>query len=225
MADDIFLSPEEQDERAKKWLKDNGPALAIGVALGLGGVYGYNEYQASQIEQAEIASAAYDKVLTTVNESAVSSIEETVAQLKSEHAGSAYAAKAALIRAKQLASSDLDAAYQELQWVVDNASESGIVHTARIRQAKIKIAQGDLEAAQVLASQSSFDGFESHYNELLADISRKNDKLEEARDYYQKAIDALDEGDFSYRQILTVKMDRLGVSDVASTDEAPATDK
>lgn len=216
MADDIFLSPEEQDERAKKWLKDNGPALAIGVALGLGGVYGYNEYQANQIAQAELASEKYNKVLTTSNESTVASIEDVVDQLKSDHAKSAYAAKATLIRAKQLANSDLDAAYQELQWVVDNAAESGLVHTARIRQAKIKIVQNDLVAAQALATQSSYDGFESHYNEVLADISRKQNKPEQARDFYQKAIDGLTEGDFSYRQILTIKMDRLGIEEEVS---------
>ena len=45
MADDILLTPEEQDERAKQWLKDNGLAIFIGVAIGLGAVIGYNGYQ------------------------------------------------------------------------------------------------------------------------------------------------------------------------------------
>ena len=109
-----------------------------------------------------------------------------------------------------------DRAYQELQWVVDNAAETGLVHTARIRQAKIKIVQNDLAAAQTLATQSSYDGFESHYNEVLADISRKQNKPKQARDFYQKAIDGLTEGDFSYRQILTIKMDRLGIEEQVS---------
>ena len=42
MADDIFLTPEEQDERARQWLKDNGPALIVGVVLGIGAIFGWD---------------------------------------------------------------------------------------------------------------------------------------------------------------------------------------
>jgi len=61
MADDIYLSPEEQDERARQWFKDNAPALAIGIALGLAAVVGYNKYQDQQQIDAEAASALFQR--------------------------------------------------------------------------------------------------------------------------------------------------------------------
>ena len=57
MADDIFLTPEEQDERARQWLKDNGPALIVGVVLGIGAIFGWDYYKKSQLEKAEAASS------------------------------------------------------------------------------------------------------------------------------------------------------------------------
>jgi len=67
MADDIFLTPEEQDERARKWLKENGPALAIGIALGLGAIFGWNQYKAKMQRDAETASELYTAAIEELN--------------------------------------------------------------------------------------------------------------------------------------------------------------
>ena len=44
MVDDIVLSPEEQAEQTKEWLKKNIPSIFIGLALGISLVYGYTTY-------------------------------------------------------------------------------------------------------------------------------------------------------------------------------------
>jgi len=216
MADDIFLSPEEQDERAKQWLKDNGPAIAIGIALGIGAIIGFNKYKDGIQQNAEQASALFSTALDQVNESESADIAAQVTKLKEEHTGSSYASKASLIKATQLAKTNLDAAYTELQWVVDNAPEKGLKHTAIIRQAKIKTSQGDLDIARSLATPSSYDGFESHYNEILGDIEVKAGNLLVARTYYEAASDALTDADFAYKQVLGLKLDRLPVPEESS---------
>jgi predicted negative regulator of RcsB-dependent stress response len=222
MADDIFLTPEEQDERARKWLKDNGPALAIGIALGLAAIFGYDQYKNSKITSAEQASALYATVVSEVSDSDLSNIDAQVTSLKGDYAGSSYAAKASLLKAKQLSISDLDAAYVELQWVVDNAKEVGLQHTARIRQAKIKLSQDDLAAAKALASHTPTDGFDSNYAELLAEISLKQGDEAAARNYYQTAIDTLPADQAGYARVLTLKLDRLpGVDAAAESKVAP----
>jgi len=209
MADDIFLTPEEQDERARKWLKDNGPALAIGIALGLAAIFGYEQYKDSVQRNAEQASALYQAALTEVNDSSLSDIDAQVTELKENYASSSYAAKAALLKAKKLSISDIDAAYNELQWVVDNAVESGLQHTARIRQAKIKLSQGDLEQARALASFTPREGFESNYDEVLAEVNVLEGNTAKARELFQKAIDALPSAQSGYAQLLSLKIDRL----------------
>ena len=209
MADDIFLSPEEQDERARQWLKDNGPALVIGIALGLAAIFGYDLYKNNKITMAEQASALYSTALEEMSDSELSNIDAQVSKLKADFASSSYASKAALLKAKQLSVSDLDAAYTELQWVVDNAKEVGLKQAAQIRQIKIKISQGDFTAAKVLASQPSVSGFESNYAELMAEISLKQGDESAAREHYQKAIDALPVDQAAYKGVLSLKLERL----------------
>lgn len=219
MADDIFLTPEEQDERARKWLKDNGPALAIGIALGLAAIFGYEQYKDSVQSKAEQASALYDTALSEVADSSLSDIDAQVTELKKNYASSSYAAKAALLKAKKLSISDLDAAYVELQWVVDNSKEAGLQHTARIRQAKIKLAQGDLAQAKAIASFTPTQGFESNYSEILAEVNAQQGNSQKARELFQKAIDTLPSSQSSYAQLLTLKMDRLPAAEAQASPD------
>ncbi|RBP49292.1 YfgM family protein [Arenicella xantha] len=222
MADDIFLTPEEQDERARQWLKDNGPALVIGIALGLGAIFGWDYYKKAQLELAEGASAVYAETLESVQSSELADISAQVDTLKQDYSGTSYAAKAVLIRAKQLALSDMAAAYDELQWVIDNSDESGLQHTARLRQAKIKLAQGELAAAKALASHQPTQGFTSNYAEILGDIAVQEGDLLSARVNYQTSIDALSETQAAYAQVLSIKLDRLPNNESAEVTSADA---
>lgn len=225
MPDDILLTPEEQDERAKQWLKDNGFAIVFGVVLGLGAVFGYNNYKDQKLADAEAASLAYSSVLESFEQSEIADIEDRVNTLKADHAATSYAAKAVLLRARQLAVSDQAAALAELQWVSDNAKEFGLQHTAKIRQAKLHLAMGSFDQAIALASQQQQDAFASHYQEILGDAAVKQDKLLEAREHYQQAIDALSASDAAYRGVLTLKMNRLPEVSVVETVQAEALDQ
>ena len=218
MADDIFLSPEEQDERAKKWLKENGLAIGIGIALGFGAIFGYNQYQDSIQKNAESASSLFSSALTLFSDSKNADIDTQLTELKDKHPSSTYASKVVLMKASQLANTDLSAAYTELEWVVNNAPEKGLVHTARIRQIKINITQGQLDKAKSLAEPASFDGFESHYKELLGDIAALQNAPDKASDYYQASIEALSASEGAYSRVLGLKLDRLAVTDKVESE-------
>jgi len=218
MVDDILLSPEEQDERAKQWLKDNGMALVMGVVLGLGAVYAFNNYRDQQKVNAEEASALYTQVINLVNDSDNADIENRVTTLKEEYAGSSYAAKAVLLRARQLSVSNLDDALQELVWVGENTDEIGILHTARVRQAKVLVALEKLDEAKSLAEIKPYDGFDTYYQEILGDIATKQENYEVARVHYQSAIDQVGAAGTGYIAILNLKMNRLPHNDSASEE-------
>lgn len=218
MVDDILLTAEEQDERAKKWLKDNGLALVLGVGLGLGGIFGYQTWQAKIKNDAESASAIYSQVLAAVQNSELADIASSVEQLKSDYAGSPYAVKASLLRAKQLAVSDLDAAHDELSWASGHAKEAGLKHAALLRQAKVLFAQGNLEEAKAIALQNSDDDFSSSYQELLGDIAVREKDFSAAKDFYQASLDGLSPQASNYGAILTLKINRLPVSSSSPAD-------
>jgi predicted negative regulator of RcsB-dependent stress response len=220
MADDILLTPEEQDERARQWLKDNGLALALGVALGLGAVFGYQQWQAKQIRDAEAASRLYNTALTTVQGSAFGDISTQLSELKDKYSSSPYAVKTALLRAKQLAASDLDEALVELQWAATQADEPGLKNAALIRQAKILIEQGKLEQAAAIANTNLDGDYRSHYAEILGDVARLREDYIAAAGHYQAAIDGLAQQDIGYSAILNLKLNRLPI-EIDDADQAP----
>ncbi len=206
MADDILLTPEEQDEKARKWFKENGLSLAIGIALGLGAILGYNQYKAKIQTDAEGASLLYSNIVERVSASSIVDIAADVATLKANYPSSPYAAKAVMVNAAQLAKSDMQAAINEYQWASDHADELGVQHAARIRQAKLYLAMNDIDTATRLASQQPYDNFASHYLEILGDIAVKQTKLAQAYDYYLQANEQLLASDASYASVLNLKM-------------------
>lgn len=223
MADDIFLSPEEQDEKARQWFKDNGLALFVGLALGLGAIFGYNQYRAKVQSDAETASTLYSEIMTQVSQSDIVDIDASVATLKTDYSKTSYAAKAALVKAARLSVTDLSAAASEYQWVQNNALEVGLQHTARIREAKIYLAQDDLDKATELASRQPYGSFASHYYEILGDVAVKKGELNQAYDLYNQANEALLASDASYSSVLELKMGPLP-KPIESTNEASSID-
>jgi predicted negative regulator of RcsB-dependent stress response len=148
-------------------------------------------------------------------------IESQVTRLKEGHSDSSYAAKGALLRARQLSVSDLDTALEELAWVVSNAQEYGLKHTALIRQAKILISQGKLEDAKAIALTQPYQGFDSFYQEILGDIAVKQAEFSSADDFYQSALATLGEADQNYVAVLTLKKDRLPIDSVVGISSPP----
>lgn len=209
MADDILLTPEEQDERAKQWLKDNGLAIVVGIALGLGGIFGYQEWQAKQVRDAETASALYSQALDAFRRSELADISSMVDNLKAEYPSSPYAVKASLLRARQLSISNMPAAEEELAWSVANAGDDGLKHTALIRQAKILFGLGKFTEAKIIAQQNIESAFASNYHELLGDIAVQDKDFGAARTQYNAAIDSLLQENFEYSAILNLKINRL----------------
>lgn len=222
MVDDILLTPEEQDERARRWLKENGLSLAVGIGLGLAAIFGYQNWQAKQVSDAQAASSLYNQALSAIQDSELADFSSQLDSLKSDYSSSSYAIKASLLRARQLAVSDLDAAKAELNWALENADETGLQHTARIRLIKVLIASDELDKAKALATESQDAAvFSSNYNELLGDIAVKQNDDSAARDFYQRSLEDLAQQAGGYASILNLKLNRLPAEpEVAESAEA-----
>ena len=60
---DYLKTDEEQGEALKRWLVQNGLGLLIAVAVGVGSVLGYQQWQQYQINQQSDAAGRYQELI------------------------------------------------------------------------------------------------------------------------------------------------------------------
>jgi len=211
MADDILLSSEEQDERARQWIKENAIYVIAGICLGIAAIFGVNKYKADKLAGAEQASALYASVTAQVANSNISDITGQIEELKNDFANTSYAAKSVLIRAKQLVvSGDLESAKQEFKWVMNNGADDAAKQIATLRLAKLEIYTENYSAASSLLGTTDMAGLDSHYAELKGDLANKQGQFDKAKEYYQQAIDSANNLSPQYADLLNNKINRAG---------------
>lgn len=190
---------EEQVEAIKNWVTENGTSLIVGIVLVLGVVFGYRAWETQVRESGEMASDIYEELVQAVTVVGLAELSaEKVAtgrflakQLKDGHEDSAYAHFAAMHLARlAVENEDMARAADELQWVMDHEPDAGIEIIANMRLAKVKLAQQQYEAALEQLQQIEPGAFESSYEELQGDIYYAMDRMTEAREAYQRAVNA-----------------------------------
>ncbi len=201
---------QEQVEKLKQWWKTYGNALLLGIVLGLAILFGNKYWTDYKQQRAASASALYDQLLESYRKKALEDVRKTASKIIDEYAATPYAGLAAMI----LARVDFDAKQSEdvrrqLRWAVDNASDAGARHVARLRLARVMAADGETDAALALIAIKDIAGFESDYEELRGDLLAAKGDKQAAREAYARAIKHLGAAS-SYLPVLNMKLDDLG---------------
>jgi predicted negative regulator of RcsB-dependent stress response len=207
---DVYATDEEKVEQLKKWWRENGRSLVIGVVIGLAIVFGWRYWSHYRAAQAEGASNAYAQLMGVLVQGNKQAVLAEGEQIINQYSGSPYAVLSALALARvRVEQGELAAAHSELQWAVDHASMPALQHIARLRLGRVMLAQGKADAALALVAGVKDQGaFASRYQELLGDIYVQQGKPEQARVAYQKAVDSLAPGSRG-RALMTMKLDNL----------------
>lgn len=203
------LTEEEQLEALKRWWKENGKFIVLAVVVAVGGYFGWGAWQDQQRAQAEAASAQYEQLLGSLRSPEQELPSELVEELK--QGGGLYALNAALIKARAaVEKDDLDAAAEQLQWVLDQSPEATIAQLTRVRLARVLAAQGSHDAALAeLQSAEPSESFASEYAEARGDIFLAQGKTDEARSAYQFALESLTSPQQNRAGLLQMKIDNL----------------
>jgi len=224
--EDDFLTDEQQADQVKSWLRQNGPFLLAGVVLGLGGLFGWNQWQRYQEQRAEAASALYDQLLDSVGAQQVDAAAGQLQQLASEFSSSAYVDMGRLSMAGLYVSrSKPDEASAQLQLVVDQADADEIRNIARLRLARLLSANDRHDEALKVLNVSGTGAFAPLFHDVRGDVYYALGKLPEARSEYEQALNgemAAAVLDLSY---VTAKLDELGgtAADLSAATGLPAT--
>ena len=209
----------EQGERVKSWLRENGSAIVMGLVLAFGLMFAFKQWQQWETGKRQQASAEYQVLVSYLELDVMDAAVPNYEVLKSEYPKSAYTAMASLMMAKaRLNAGQADLAAQALTHAMENAQPAPVKIIARERLARVRLSQGDTEAALALIDGAPSDvGFESQFAEIRGDIHLANGATKEAIESYQTSLELLDEG-VGNRQFLTMKLEALGAESQTGDD-------
>jgi len=212
-----FSTEEEQIAALKKWWKDNGNSLLMGVGVALAIVFGWKAYQNSVIQEKTEASLMYQQLIGAATQSSIDDSDEAetvsylAGELKAKFEDSEYAIYAAMFIAKErVEDKEYEKAQTELNWILSNTEDSRIKQITQARLARILSVLGQHDEALALLS-SPESAFEASYLEITGDIKKRMGDESAAIDAYKNAYVLIKEAPQA-QPLLAVKLSDLGVN-------------
>lgn len=208
---------EEQLEAIKRWWKNNGTSLIAGVVIAASGVFGWQAWQGYQADQAEAASMRYQQLLTIAgqgdSQEAHAEAQRLINEINEEHDGTLYADMATLVQAGLAANDgDHDTAMSSLETLIASSDRSYLQGLARLRLARLQLAEGSAEAALDTLESGVPDALGAQRADLHGDIFISLGREEDAREAYQTALQLSQENAQPVYGV-QLKLDDLGVKD------------
>jgi predicted negative regulator of RcsB-dependent stress response len=179
---------EEQVEKLKAWLKENGLSIVFGIVIGVGGIGGYNYWVHVQETTAAKASGHFTQMIDALAAEDGEGLQEQADILITDHASTDYALLAHLALARNhVANADFEQAEAALQQVVGSAAQRPLAYVARIRLAAVQLQTEQFEKALTTLAIEFPAQFAALADELRGDIFAMQGKGEEAIEAYRKA--------------------------------------
>lgn len=214
-----FETEEQQIEALKKWWHENGTSLIIGLSLGVAAIFGGRYYINMQETHSANASDLYFQVIEHVSNKSEEAAMTATDKLIIEYKDTPYAALASLLMARyEFELAKIDETSKQLDWVVKNAEQSELQSVARLRLARIHLANSDYDAAENLLNAIHSPAFDAAFEELKGDIYVARNQLAEARVAYDKAIVAYG---VNASTMLRLKRQDLGTVDANNNQVEP----
>lgn len=203
------LQEQEQLDELKAWWAKYGNLILTAVTIVLLGFAAFNGWRWYQRSQANDAAGVYAELDRAMEAKETDRVKALSATLTDKYGGTAYASMAALQTARWYADAgQLEAARDQLRWVVDHSKQPEVNAIARIRLAGVLLDEKNYdEALKVLDGGPS--GVDStSVLDRRGDILFAQNKVDEARTAYRDALSKAD-AQHPLRQIIQLKLDAL----------------
>ena len=205
---EIYSTEEQQAEAIKRFFRENGVSLALGIVIGLGGLYGWKYYNQSKITSAEAASNAYNELVE--GGEVLTKSDSFIA----ENGDSNYAALAAFVAAKEaVEKGEFETAVTKLTWLQDNVQNPELKATAILRLARVQAQLTQYDAALKTLSQTTPEAFKAQVAEVKGDVYLAKGDKDSARSEYEAALAESTEGNNS---LLQIQLDNLATAQPAA---------
>ena len=208
---EIYETEEQRLEALKRWWRENGQSIIIGLIFGIAVILGWNFWQGHKKSQAEQASALYSQLIQAIKEDKKDSAEKMAERIKEQYPKTQYAVYSGLMLAKLKVQSGDEAGAQAILKEIAAGKNLELSNIAKIRQVRLMLAKGEYEQGLKLINDvdpATSTGFSGNYDELVGDLYVALDRLDLARSSYQKALES------GYKSpLLQFKIDDLTASE------------
>ena len=186
-----YETEEQQVEALKKWWKENGTSLIVGLFVGVSVLFGWRYYMGQKNVHSLQASDMYMLVMNNV---ALKTIDDKTIdlnnQLINDYADTPYAALSSLALAKfEYEKGDVEAAVTQLELAKKHANDDVTKQIANLRLASLLIEQKKYDDASSLLNMTHDAVYDAQYEELKGDLFMAKGDTAQARIAYDKAIE------------------------------------
>jgi predicted negative regulator of RcsB-dependent stress response len=180
-----YLSEKEQWEWVKAQVRESGPAVVLAIAVVGAGVAGWRWWQGHLDAGRLEAGAKYTQMAQALERGDRSQGLVLLGELERGYPGSPYTDQAKLLAARvYVVGGELDRAATELAAVTGHSKDHDLALVARLRLARVEIAQGKPDAALATLNSAEPGAFAARYHEARGDAYyAKGDRAGALREY------------------------------------------
>jgi len=205
-----YKTEDEQVEDIKRWWEKNGKfviVLGIVVVASTVGIKTWNEFK---ISTASKASAQYELMMEEFAGGKIDAVVQRAGDIIKKNPDLSYAVLSAMTLAKvHVDKGEYDQAATQLNWALLNTKNEKIQHIARVRLAKVLIAQDKFDEALVHVNYAQQGAFSSQYLIAKGDLYYNKGEFASAKTSYQAAIN--DSGiSPQLKSFIQIKLDDIG---------------
>lgn len=217
---DEFLSEREQADQLRNWLHENWVWLVAGVALTLAGYYGFRWWESRQASRAAAAGQRFGEMLEAIGAGRKDDGIRIAGEVTGEYADTPYADQATLVLARlDVDAGDFAAAQAKLARVADGSGDPDLRTVARLRLARVLLAQGRYDDALAALDQVAAPSIDARVLELRGDVKLAQGDRDGALEQWRAAEAAASADPASAGQI-DAELLRLKIAELGSVPAA-----
>jgi len=213
---DDYLSEKEQWEWLKAQVRENTPAVVVAILMVAAAVFGWRWWQSHQDARQLEAGGKYMQMVQSLERGDRTQSLVLLGELERDYSGSPYVDQARLLAARvYVDETQLDHAASELATVAEHSKDQELAQVARVRLARVQIAQGKPDSALATLGGSVPGAFAARYHEVRGDaFYAKGDKAAALTEYRSAQTAGAEGTDTALLQ--------LKIADLASATPAAA---
>lgn len=191
----MYTNEHEQWLAIKRWWKANGKwTVAIFLVAIISG-FGVQYWQKSKLQATNEASMLYGQLLNGLQMKQLTQFGSIANNLEKNYSKTPYAFLSGLFQAEQaIQQGNWSLGQQKLQWAFEHAPSASLKQIAKLRVARILLAQGQGGQALKLIEKVEDPSFVVGINQVKGDIYLAQGNTSQARVAYEAAIKELPAG-------------------------------